>query len=241
MKYLLDAVVILIFLLAIIIGHKRGFIKTVTGIVAFIAALAVAALLNGTVAALVYNNVIEPPLIETVEQQTAQAQGSAAEQLDSVYESLPTITKNLLTQAGIANGDDFTQNIPILSSSTSIAQSVASVVRSVLLPLLQAVCSLVLFVLAYILANILLRALNIIAKLPLLKQLNKSLGLIAGVLSGALWAMLAVTVLQIVAAFGAADSAINLSVLGDTVVVNWLSSINPLSGALQEVLNIHHQ
>lgn len=236
MKYLLDAVVILIFLLAVIIGHKRGFIKTVAGIVAFIAAIAVAALLNGPVAEMVYDNVIEPPLIETVEQQTAQAQGSAAEQLDSVYQSLPTITKNLLAQAGIANGDDLMQNMPILSSSTPVAQSVASVVRTVLLPLLQAVCSLILFVLAYILASILLRVLNVVAKLPVLKQLNKSLGLIAGILSGALWAMFAVTVLQIIAAIGAADSMINLNVLADTVLVDWLSSINPLSGALQEIL-----
>ncbi len=231
MKYLLDAVVILIFLLSILIGHKRGFIKTVAGIVALVAALAVSALLCGPVSEFVYGGTIEPAIAAAVDEQVEQAQGNAIEQLDNVYQSLPPVVHNLLAQAGIEGVDDLAQNMPS-GTNTPIFESVNAVIRPVLLPLLRAICSLLLFLIVYIVASILLRVLNLVAKLPILKQLNKSLGLIGGAVSGVLWVLVAVTVMQVIAATAAADGAITMQTIGETTVVNWLAGINPLSGTL---------
>lgn len=238
MKYLLDAVVILIFLLCVWIGQKRGFIKTVTGIVAFLAALAVSALLSGPVAGLVYDKAVEPTIIETVNTQVEQAEGSAIENLNNAYESLPTVVKNLLAQTGIEDVDDLAQNLMSMDTNIPVSENVNAVVEPLLLPLIKAISSLLLFLIAYIAAGIVLRVLNIVAKLPLLKQLNKTLGLVGGIVSGALWALLAVTVLQVLAATGAADGAITLQTIGETTVVNWIAGVNPLGGALQELLII---
>ncbi len=235
MKYLLDAVVILIFLLSILIGHKRGFIKTVAGIVALVAALAVSSLLCGPVSEFVYDKTIEPALTEVVAEQVEQAQGNAIEQLDSAYQSLPTFVKNLLAQAGVEDVDDLAQTIP-MGTNIPISESVNAVIRPVLLPLLRAICSLVLFFITYVIASILLRVLNLVAKLPLLKQLNKTLGSIGGVVSGMLWVLIAVTVIQILAATAAADGAITLQTISETTVVNWLSGINPLGDALLDII-----
>ncbi len=236
MKYLLDAVVILIFLLCVFIGHKRGFIKTVAGIVAFLAALAVSTLLNGPIAGLVYDKAVEPSIIETVDTKLEETKGTAIEQLDNAYQSLPDMVKNLLAQAGITDVNELSDRLSTDGAET-MGHSVNAVVEPLLLPLIKALCSLLLFFIAYIAASIVLRVLNIIAKLPLLKQLNKTLGLIGGVVSGALWALLAVTVIQVLAATGSADSAITLQTVSETVVVNWVAGINPFGGALSEVLN----
>lgn len=230
MKYLLDAVVILIFLLCIWIGCKRGFIKTVTGIVAFLAALAVSALLSGPVAELIYDKAVEPSIVETVDTQIEQSEGTAIEGLNSAYQSLPDVVKNLLAQAGIEDVDDLAQNMP-MGINTPISESVNAVVEPVLLPLIKALCSLLLFFIVYILVSIVLRMFDLVAKLPLLKQVNKTLGVVGGIVSGALWALLAVTVLQVLAATGAADGAITLQTIEDTAVVNWIAGFNPLGGA----------
>lgn len=237
MKYLLDAVVILIFLLCVFIGRKRGFIKTVTGIVAFLAALAVSALLSGPVAGLIYDKAVEPTIVETVNTQVEQAEGSAIEKLNSAYQSLPAVVKNLLAQTGIENVDDLAQMMPT-GTNTPVSESVNAVVEPLLLPLIKALCSLLLFFIVYIVAGIVLRVLNIVAKLPLLKQVNKALGLVGGIVSGALWALLAVTVIQVLAATGAADGAVTLQTIGETTVVNWITGVNPLGGALQELLTV---
>ena len=236
MKYLLDAVVILIFLLCVFIGRKRGFIKTVAGIVAFLAALAVSMLLSGPVAGLVYDKAVEPSIVETVDTKLEETKGTAIEQLDNAYQSLPNMVKNLLAQAGVTDVNGLSDRLPTDGAET-IGHSVNAVVEPLLLPLIKALCSLVLFFIAYIAASIVLRVLNIIAKLPLLKQLNKTLGLVGGIVSGALWALLAVTVIQVIAATGSADSTITLQTVSETVVVNWVAGINPLGGALSEVFN----
>ena len=236
MKYLLDAVVILIFLLCVFIGRKRGFIKTVAGIVAFLAALAVSMLLSGPVAGLVYDKAVEPSIVETVDTKLEETKGTAIEQLDNAYQSLPNMVKNLLAQAGVTDVNGLSDRLPTDGAET-IGHSVNAVVEPLLLPLIKALCSLVLFFIAYIAASIVLRVLNIIAKLPLLKQLNKTLGLVGGIVSGALWALLAVTVIQVIAATGSADSTITLQTVSETVVVNWVAGINPLGGALSEFFN----
>ena len=236
MNYLLDAVVILIFLLCVFIGRKRGFIKTVAGIVAFLAALAVSMLLSGPVAGLVYDKAEEPSIVETVDTKLEETKGTAIEQLDNAYQSLPNMVKNLLAQAGVTDVNGLSDRLPTDGAET-IGHSVNAVVEPLLLPLIKALCSLVLFFIAYIAASIVLRVLNIIAKLPLLKQLNKTLGLVGGIVSGALWALLAVTVIQVIAATGSADSTITLQTVSETVVVNWVAGITPLAGALSEVFN----
>ena len=157
------------------------------------------------------------------------------ENLDSAYQSLPDVVKNLLAQVGIEDVDDLAQTMP-MGTNTPISESVNAVIEPLLLPLIKALCSLLLFFIVYIAAGIALRVLNVVAKLPLLKQVNKTLGLVGGIVSGALWALLAVTVIQVLAATGAADGAVTLQTIGETTVVNWIVGINPLGGALQELL-----
>lgn len=236
MAYIIDGVVILIFLLSIIIGARRGFIKTLSGVVAFVAALAVALLLKDAVAGFVYNTMVEPPILSNLEEQLG-ADGTTVQNMEKAYDTLPDLVKNLLAQVGVQDVNDLTQTMKV-GAEGSLVQSVADVVRSVVLPVLQAVFSLVLFILAHIAAGLLLRVLDVVAKLPLLKQVNKSLGAVAGVFSGVLWVLFAVSVIQIVAALGKADSVINMQVLNDTLLTNWLVGVNPLASALGDAMKM---
>lgn len=239
MAYLLDGVLILLFVLAIWLGHKRGFIKTVTGVVAFIAAVAVASLLSGPVAQFVYDNTVEPTVVETIDSYTAAATGSLESGVDEALSSLPGFVTNLLANGGIASGADVLAKVGNTADAAALGQNIAdNVVEPLVIPLLKMIATLILFILAYILASLLLRVLNVVAKLPLLKQVNKSLGTVAGVLSGALWVLFAVSVLQVVAAVAGSDFVINPALLADTIVTNWLIGINPLGGMLNEIIAV---
>ena len=228
MKYLLDIVVILIFLLCVAIGRKRGFIKTVAGVVALVVALAVSAMFNAPVAEYIYNKTIEPAILSTVSEKVEQIEGSAKEQVENVYEGLSPLVKNMLAQTGIESADDLALSLP-LETDAPIPETVAALIYPVLLPLVKAICSLLLFLVAYIVASIVLRVLNVVAKLPILKQVNKTLGLIGGIVSGVLWVLVAVTVIQIIAAMGTADGAVTLQTVQDTLLVDWIADVNPLS------------
>lgn len=237
MKYLLDVVVILIFLLCVAIGRKRGFIKTVSGIVALAAAMAVSSFFGAPVSEYVYDKTIEPSIVETVDTQMAQVKGNATEKLVYTYDSLPNVVKTLLNQTGIASGEEFALSVPMYGSKP-LSQEIAGMIRPILLPLINALCSLILFLITYIAASLILRMFDIVAKLPLLKQLNKTLGLIGGVVSGALWTLVAVTVIQVIAATGLLGDTITLQTVSETLLINWIIGINPLGGTLVDVLSL---
>ncbi len=231
---LLDAGILILFLLFVFIGHKRGFIKTASGLIAFIAAAAVAMLLSGPIAQLAYDKLVEPTVITTVEEHLTGTE-AIEESVDQALNELPDLIANVLANSGITSGTDVMNKLGGTVDTALAAQSVADkVVQPIVVPLLKVICTLVLFILAFIAAAILLRVLNVVAKLPLLKQLNKGLGAVAGVLSGILWVLFAVSLLQVLAATGAADGFIPPSLLNDTYLIRWLMDINPIGGALQE-------
>ncbi len=238
MAYLLDGVVILIFLLAVYSGYRRGFIKTVAGIAAFLVALAVSAMFAEPVGTWVYDTMVEPPIHAAVSEQIDAAGQNISVQIDAAYEAMPAVVKNLLTQTGIADAQALEQHLVSQApqASSSPAHRAMDVIRPVLLPLINAVCSLALFIIIYILARILLRVLDVVAKLPVLKQLNKALGVVGGILSGMLWVLVATLVIQVLAATGKADSVITLSIVNDTWLVSRVIAINPLGGALLELI-----
>ena len=96
---------------------------------------------------------------------------------------------------------------------------------------------LLLFFLFQFIISLILKLLNVLAKLPVLKQANKTLGIVAGVVQGALWALLIATILQAVAATGLIPM-VSEELLDSTILVKWLSSINPLHTYMQEIFTV---
>ncbi|MBQ8683517.1 MAG: CvpA family protein [Clostridia bacterium] len=239
MAYLLDGAIILVFLLAVWIGYKRGFIKTMAGLVAFLAAALIALLFSGPIAEGVYGATVEPGVISAIDAQLELGTGTLEEGVDKALAGMPAFVTNALANTGILSGADVTAKLTGADSTLSVSQQIAQqVVAPVVVPLLKVIIMLLVFILVYIIASIVLRVLNVVAKLPLLKQLNQGLGLVAGAVSGALWALFIVSVLQVLAAAGTADAVINQALINDTHVVNWLIGINPAGSVLQDVMNL---
>jgi len=233
--YLLDGAILVLFLVMVVIGSRRGFIKTIAGVAAFVVALVLASMLGGPVSDFVYEHSVEPAVIKAIDAQVGEG-SAAAEKLDMALVDMPGFVTNILHNAQIESGADILEKLTATEEGESVAQSVSrQVVTPIVMPLLKMLCSLLLFLVASVLVSILLKALNVVAKLPLLKQLNKSLGALAGALLGMLWVFFAVSVLQVLASLGVTD-LISAELLRSTTLVNWLCGINPVGGALQDIL-----
>ncbi|MBQ8752042.1 MAG: CvpA family protein [Clostridia bacterium] len=238
MAYLLDGAIILVFLLAIWIGYKRGFIKTMAGLIAFIVAAVVAMLLSGPIAQAIYDSSVEPTVVSTISSHL-EVSDSLEAGVDSALEKLPGFVTNALANSGIASGADVMSKLTGVEEDIPLAQKVADhVVQPIVVPLLKVICTLLLFIVVYVVASIVLKVLDLVAKLPILKELNQGLGVLAGAVSGILWVFFLVSVLQVLGAAGAVDGVINQAVINDTVVTNWLIGINPASSMLQEVMTL---
>lgn len=235
MAYVLDGILVVLFLLLVWIGHRRGFIKTVSGVVAFAAALVLSSLLAGPVSGFVYDTFVEPPVQEALVAQIGDG-SPAADKLDNALADMPALITNQLEANGLNSGAAILERINTANGEETVDQRILTqVVEPMAVPLLKAVCTLLLFLILLIVLTILFKTVDLVAKLPLLKQMNKLLGVVAGAAQGILWVCFAVAALQLVANMGWID-AITPAVLEETFVVDWIASFNPLSAALRELV-----
>lgn len=232
MAYILDAIVVGIFVLAVYLGYKWGFIKAISKLAAFVIAAVVAYLFCGSLAGAVFERAIAPAVEKSLTPYLESADTDVTAAIEMVKAKLPAFARELLEN----KGDNASYLTTLKGESKTPAQMAEEFtrgpVRTAVLPGLKMLCAIMLFVVAMILALIALRAVNKVFQLPVLHTLNGTLGLVAGVANGLVLVIIAVAVLQIVAAAGSAESAINPTVMSETHVVQWLAQYNPFSNGL---------
>lgn len=231
MTFLFDAILVLLFVLCVWLGWHRGFIRTISGLIALVAAVVLSSLLSGPIAGGIYDSAIEPALTQTLSEHIQSEALPTAEQIDEALEEMPGMVQALLRAEGMDSGEAVLEQLDVAAIGDSAAHSIEEkVLAPIVCGLLTLLCSVLLFLLAYGLASFLLRILNVVAKLPLLKQANGVLGIVAGGLSGLLWVLFAAEVLQTVAGLGV-FSWLTPAMLEDTWVVSLIGSLSPAVGA----------
>ena len=222
MAYVLDLILVGLFALMVFMGIKRGFIKTIAGVVTFILALVLSAVLAAPTASLVYDAFIEPKVISAFGE---EVKGDlTAAQVDEALAEMPAFITDRL-----GNGEEVLEQAD--DASESMAQSISDqVIAPTAKKILEPICSLLLFIVLRIIIGLILRALDLLAKIPGLKQLNKALGIVAGVVQGILWMFVAVAVMDVLAAMGL---FVTEEMLNSSILVPVLTSINPMGSILQ--------
>lgn len=227
MAFVIDALLVILFALCVWLGVKRGFIKTVSGLIALVVAVLLASLLSGPIAQAVYTDAVYPTVLTTLEEYVTGEVVPTVEEADAALDNLPGFVAALLRSAGIDSGADVVAKIEVVAPGDTAARTVADVVVTpIVLPLLQMLISVVLFLLAYVAARIVLRVLDLVAKLPVLKQLNTLLGFAAGALTGALWVIFVARILFVLAWLGVA-AWLTPEVLENTWLASFANGLIP--------------
>lgn len=230
MAYLLDGILIVLFALMVLSGIKRGFIKTISGVLSFVLALILSALLAAPAASLVYDAFVEPKVLSSFGED-AEAGEITADQVNDALAEMPPFVIEQLNNHGITTGQQVLDRVD--EKPESMAQGIADqVVAPTAKAVLEPICSLLLFILLNFVLGWIFRALNLLAKFPLVKQANKLLGVVAGVAQGLLWVFFAVSVMDVLASTGL-FTALTPEVLDSTHIVAWITGFNPLGSALQ--------
>lgn len=230
MAYLFDGLLIVLFVLCVYIGWRRGFIKTVSGLIALTAAVILSTALCGPIANLVYTNAIEPGVTASLESRFSTEVLPEAAEIDMALENLPPLVTNLLEASEVGNGEAVLAKLETLGVGETAATAIKDrVITPIVLPLIQMLCSVILFILIYVIAKIVLRVLDLVAKLPVLKQLNGMLGVVAGVLTGAAWVIFAARILFTLAGLGWIEW-LTPAVMGQTWLASFANGLLPVIG-----------
>ena len=227
MTYVIDGLLVALFALCVYIGWRRGFVKTISGLIALVAALLVATTFAGPLAEWVHANMVEPTVISTLEEHFTGDIPSEPAEIAMALDKLPAFITDLLDPEQVGDPEAIFNQMMNLEEGETAADAIADrIITPVVLPVLEMVCSIILFILTYIVATILLRFLDLVTKLPVLKQLNGLLGVVAGGLTGAVWVVFAARILFLLAAMGVAEW-LTPAVMEKTWLASFANSLFP--------------
>lgn len=181
LPYLADAVIVVIFLLFIILGVKRGFVRSVLDLVGTLAAMLVSMWFSGIAAQWVFSTFLQESLTRQIAEALQAA--PAADAAEAVLSVVPEILRGGLEAFGITSD---AINQAVAGTSGQAAAAVVAVLSPMVVSVLRGLFALVLFVFLLVIFRILSGVVCRIFRLPVLRQLDKGLGILLGVAQAAL-------------------------------------------------------
>ncbi len=236
MSYILDAIVVIVIAVTAFIGYRRGFIRTIIQLAGCIVAFILALSLSNTVSTMVYDGLLRDNLhekIETVWTETA-VEGAAqtlTEQAEAILDTLPEFVQTTLDTETITQGI----HDSVGNDQTGVAVAdylVDDLIRPIIVAVIRFVAFLILFAILMFVIRLLEKLLKPLTKMPLVRQTDGLLGAVVGLVKGIVFALVAVTIMQLIAT-GATTGPFTQENLDNSVVVGWVAEINPLSAVLR--------
>lgn len=190
MNMILDIGLLCVFLFFILIGVKRGFIRSAVHFLGAVIAAFLASALGGAAAKWVFDTLFREALVskigETIFSLGGQGAAAAAEETIS---SLPDFIQRALEEAGITVGS--LQGM-LASKTGEAAELIADALSPVFISFLKVLAVIVLFMLFTMLVRVLANLVASVFRLPVLRQLDGLLGGVFGFLLAlvALWILI---------------------------------------------------
>lgn len=174
-----DFIFIAIVLIALFLGFKRGFFRSMVDLIGTVVVLGVSIWLSGIAAQWAFEEFFREPMIDQISQ--ALQATSAGEAAEAVVAALPSVFSGALELYGIT-ADMINQTITNAGSTAAV--EAVDLMAPAVISILKAVFTLVLFIFLMVVMRILAGAICRVLRLPLLHQLDQGLGAILGGLQG---------------------------------------------------------
>ncbi len=180
MNYALDLVLVGIFVLFVLVGVHRGFIRSAIQFLGSIIAACLAGALGGMAAQWLFDSMFRSALVEKVASSiNALGAGEATSAIDSVLATLPDFLVRALEDAGVSAS---AISRGIAGQSGQAAERVADLLSPVFVSFLKVLAVMVIFALLMVVVRILAEVVGGVLRLPLLGQLDSILGGVCGFL-----------------------------------------------------------
>lgn len=195
MGIVFDIVLVGILLLFIIIGYKKGAVKTLIGFLGSIVAVVAAFVLSFFLADALFSLLFRTPLLNAIDGTLNDSTGlSVAEQINAVLDALPGFISNAIHSAGTQEQISSALAGGVQNAAEAIVDYVA---RPVVVMLLRIILVVLLMIVFSLVVKLVAKTGDRIARLPLLTQLNSLLGVVIGLIKGAFILLLLTAVLRI--------------------------------------------
>lgn len=190
---IIDGIILLIFILSVVGGYKKGFVRIVLSVVALIVCVAAANEFSLPAAQAVNKAFVHDAVVNYITETVSQ---KAEESAEGIIAQIPEGIREAAEENGVSlnaiaeKAGDKEALMPECEKLVTKAEGV------VIIPVLKLLCFAALYFVFQAICSVLIRFINKVFKLPVVNGLNKILGAICGGAKGAV--MIAVICLIIV-------------------------------------------
>ena len=220
MNIVLDVLVIAIVIGSVILGWRRGFVKSISGLLSLVLAMVIVSSFAGPVAQKVDEAVIEPWAIkQVVKTQEGLTADAPASELDLV-----SVNRSISDRFGVN-----ILGVEDTMGAATVGEYIGSVLKTtgITLTISTAVATIGLFILSWVAVWLIGLLLKPILKLPVLRQCNGVLGVVIGLVSAAILLMVLAYTVQSLGATKP-DALFGAQTVEKTVLFKKIVEINPL-------------
>lgn len=219
---LADISIVLIVILFILIGVKRGFAKSVLGIIGLIVSFFAAQFLADFLANAVYNAFLKQTVVDNVNTYINTSGVDYA--LTQGFSALPDWANGFVSGTVSFLGGNFNEleqgiRETTHSALTTTATTIENTIQTVSVTIFDILFLIILFIVLYIIVRKLIKLVSRLFKLPIIKQVNSVLGGIFGAAEGILIVFLAVNI------FATFEVLSNPDLLSNGFVDGWLFNL----------------
>lgn len=234
MNAVLDISLVMLFIISVAMGYKKGFVQAVMRVASFIVSLIMAGTFSPPLSEYLYSKYIKPSFVDKIIEDMAAIIGRGVENLnlDKLLTELPTAFVKIIRSHGM-NIDEVKALVDesVASGTDNINEFVAG---SIVSPLAKDVAYFLSFAAIFfgcmILCRIITTVINNIAKLPVLNFINKTGGILLGVLYGVMWCYVFVFLVSLVMPYFVTIDVIDsvAGVVNNTLLFKWFSEHLPI-------------
>ena len=231
MSLVFDLVILAVCVTAIVLGAKRGFIKSVMGVCTLIAALCLAYAFTPTLAGYIRTSAplvnISESIGDTIKSLSRTEEGGY--NLEKMFDDMPDAFQQILHRYGADEhelaGEIVTEEAATEAVVDALAKDIADPVVNVIS---RVVAFLAIFVAAVVVLKLLTLLLDLLFQLPVLKTANTMLGLVVGIVIAFFWIMvlcpLSITLIRALSSIS--PDLFNESVIENSVILSIFENNN---------------
>ncbi len=232
MSIILDLAVLAIIILAVFIGYKRGFIRTVINLVGYIVAAVLAYVVSLPISQFIFNTFLRKQSVELIQSAVEKQSGgqSVAQLIDTAFAAIPEKV-HTLAASYIGSTEAIKNNL--ISSTPTTAEIAENVVNKVIEPIstmiIQTLAFIILFIVFCIAVKLITKALKVIDKIPLLGSANAALGAVVGIIQAIVFVLIfTAAVAMVINLTGNQMENLNNTVIEQSYVFKIIYEYNPI-------------
>lgn len=236
MEYAIDIALIAVFTLTVIVGVKRGFAKSVLGIVGTVASFILAYLFSKPLAELLYTNIADGLIKEKLAEKFSGELSGAVDlytEITRIVSSIPDGLVNLASKVGVNISGLTEQLLSLEVTNDTVLNALAdTVIKPVALVIMSLLCCVLIFAVSSIVFSIIAKLIDKVFKLPVLGAANKILGAVFGVVKGVIAVIFICTVIDVLYGFiGNGNFALAVE---SSKILSFFNSHNVIAGYLNK-------